>query len=56
MAKVALSHAASDDAFYAAKLATARFYFQRLLPEVDSLVQCASSGSRNLFELASESF
>jgi alkylation response protein AidB-like acyl-CoA dehydrogenase len=56
MARLALSRASSGDPIYAAKLATARFYFQRLLPEVDGLVQSASSGSRNLFELASESF
>jgi hypothetical protein len=56
MARLALSRASSEDPIYAAKLATARFYFQRLLPEVDGLVQSASSGSRNLFELADESF
>ena len=43
-------------AFYAAKLTTARFYFERLLPEVDSLYRSARSGARNLFELDAESF
>jgi hypothetical protein len=56
MAALALSRAGADDPIYGAKLATARFYFQRLLPEVESLFQTAGSGSKNLFELASESF
>ncbi|HTV23893.1 MAG TPA: acyl-CoA dehydrogenase C-terminal domain-containing protein [Polyangiaceae bacterium] len=56
MAHIALSHGASRDGLYAAKLATARFYFQRLLPEVESAARSASSGSRNLFELDAEHF
>ncbi len=48
MAKVALSkfNAGSSDTFYKAKIQTARFYFARLLPEVDSLMRtCKSSVS-----------
>lgn len=37
MAAVALAQRAGDDPFYRAKLATARFYFERLLPETRSL-------------------
>jgi len=37
MAAVALARRASDDPHYRAKLATARFYFERLLPETQSL-------------------
>ena len=44
MARVALDKAGSGDPFYAAKLATARFYFARLLPETAGLVRSARSG------------
>ena len=44
MAKVALAKAASGDPFYAAKLATARFYFAKLLPETAGLIRSARSG------------
>ena len=37
MAKVALAKKDSGDPFYTAKLATARFYMQRLLPDTASL-------------------
>jgi alkylation response protein AidB-like acyl-CoA dehydrogenase len=56
MARIAFARASSSDRLYAAKLATARFYFQRLLPEVESAHRSASSGSRNLFELDADSF
>jgi hypothetical protein len=56
MAKVALDAGPMPGSFYAAKLATARFYFQRLLPEVEWLVRSASSGAGNLFELEAEAF
>jgi hypothetical protein len=56
MAKVALRAGPSPGSFYAAKLATARFYFQRLLPETEWSVQSARSGARNLFELEAEAF
>ena len=55
-AKVALAAGASPGSFYAAKLATARFYFQRLLPEVEWAFQSARSGARNLFELEADAF
>jgi alkylation response protein AidB-like acyl-CoA dehydrogenase len=56
MAKVALEAGPSPGSFYAAKLATARFYFQRLLPEIEWSVQSARSGAQNLFELEAEAF
>jgi alkylation response protein AidB-like acyl-CoA dehydrogenase len=56
MARVALSRASTSERLYAAKVATARFYFQRLLPEVESAYRSASSGSRNVFELDADSF
>jgi alkylation response protein AidB-like acyl-CoA dehydrogenase len=44
MAKVALEKQQSGDPFYAAKLATARFYFAKLLPETASLIRTARAG------------
>jgi 3-(methylsulfanyl)propanoyl-CoA dehydrogenase len=48
---VALQKAGSADPFYASKLATARFYFARLLPEADYNVCAARAGSRSLSQL-----
>jgi alkylation response protein AidB-like acyl-CoA dehydrogenase len=56
MAKLALTAGPSPGSFYAAKLATARFYFQRLLPETEGLLHSARSGTGNLFELETEAF
>jgi len=56
VALTALDHAGAADPFYRAKLATARFYFQRLLPETAYHIRAARSGARNLMELAPESF
>jgi alkylation response protein AidB-like acyl-CoA dehydrogenase len=44
MAKIALAKKDSGDPFYTAKLATARFYFAKLLPETASLIRSARSG------------
>jgi alkylation response protein AidB-like acyl-CoA dehydrogenase len=44
MAQLALAKQGSGDAFYAAKLHTARFYFAKLLPETASLIRTARSG------------
>jgi hypothetical protein len=44
MAKVALAKESSGDPFYAAKLATARFYFAKLLPETAMLIRTARAG------------
>ena len=48
MAKLALQKEASGDPFYKAKLATARFYFAKLLPETASLIRTARAGSASL--------
>ncbi|MBO9550919.1 acyl-CoA dehydrogenase C-terminal domain-containing protein [Pseudomonas sp.] len=45
-----------DEAFYAAKLGTARFYFARLLPRVNSLVASVKAGSESLYLLDAEQF
>jgi alkylation response protein AidB-like acyl-CoA dehydrogenase len=44
MAKVALAKQDSGDPFYRAKLATARFYFAKLLPETAGLIRTARAG------------
>jgi alkylation response protein AidB-like acyl-CoA dehydrogenase len=51
MAKVALAKVDSGDPFYRAKLATARFYFAKLLPETASLIRTARAGARPLMDL-----
>ena len=56
MAKIALEKQDSGDTFYKAKLATARFYFARLLPETAMLIRQARSGSANLMTLDADLF
>ena len=56
MAKIALAKLASGDGFYRAKLATARFYYARLLPETAMLIRQARSGAANLLDLEAELF
>jgi hypothetical protein len=56
MAKIALDKLDSGDSFYKAKLATARFYFARLLPETETLIRQARSGAANLLDLEAELF
>jgi alkylation response protein AidB-like acyl-CoA dehydrogenase len=51
MAKIALEKQDSGDTFYKAKLATARFYFARLLPETAMLIRQARSGSASLLAM-----
>jgi butyryl-CoA dehydrogenase len=56
MAKIALAKQDSGDNFYKAKLATARFYFARLLPETAMLIRQARSGAANLTALEADLF
>ncbi len=60
MAQLALAHCEAQgeaaDPFYRAKLATARFYFQRLLPETAYHIRAARSGAKNLMEFHSDWF
>ncbi|WP_415889273.1 acyl-CoA dehydrogenase C-terminal domain-containing protein [Neptuniibacter sp. SY11_33] len=59
MAKVAqekLAAGEGDAAFYQAKLTTARFYFQRILPRTRGLVETMQSGADNLMEMDQEHF
>jgi alkylation response protein AidB-like acyl-CoA dehydrogenase len=51
--RAALSGQAShDDPFYAGKLSLVRFYFERLMPECDSLLKLLAAGADNLDEAA----
>ena len=56
MAKTALAAEQDADGFYQAKLATARFYFKRLLPRIHSLSESVRAGSDVLFELDAAHF
>ncbi|CAJ91610.1 Acyl-CoA dehydrogenase related to the alkylation response protein AidB [Cupriavidus necator] len=56
MAKIALEKEASGDKFYTAKLATARFYFARLLPETAAEIRKARAGSATLMALDADLF
>jgi alkylation response protein AidB-like acyl-CoA dehydrogenase len=51
MAKVALEKKNAGDPFYTAKLATARFYFAKLLPETAGLIRSARAGLQPLMEM-----
>ena len=56
MARTALAADQDVDGFYQAKLATARFYFKRLLPRIHSLSESVRAGSEVLFELDAAHF
>ncbi len=50
-ARIALDKQATGDPFYQAKLATARFYFAKLLPETAWQIRSARAGAKSLMEL-----
>ncbi len=56
MANVAEQRHGDGDPFYAAKLATAEFFFKRLLPRTLSLEATIRAGSACLYELPAEHF
>jgi len=51
-----LAESDDDAAFYQAKLATARFFMERTLPETSSLLSKLTSGKDNLMALDADSF
>lgn len=55
MVRAALGRKDEDD-FYASKLATARFYFARLLPRIYSLTASVRAGSESLYLLEETQF
>lgn len=56
MAKIALAKQDSGDAFYKAKLLTARYYFTKLLPETAYWIRVARAGATPLMALEAELF
>ncbi|MBV9522589.1 MAG: acyl-CoA dehydrogenase C-terminal domain-containing protein, partial [Alphaproteobacteria bacterium] len=57
MAVVSLPKIAGEEAwFYKAKLATARFFMTRILPETSSLLTIISAGAKPLMQLEAEAF
>lgn len=56
MARLALDRQDEGDSFYRAKLATARFYFSRLLPETAAHIRAARSGAKVLTALDADLF
>ena len=59
MARVAaekLAAGTDEEAFYRAKLQTARFYFARILPRTRTHVATMLSGASNLMDMAAEDF
>jgi alkylation response protein AidB-like acyl-CoA dehydrogenase len=57
MAKASLAKAAGEDGgFYAGKLATARFFMSRILPQTSSLLTIIAAGAKPLMALEAEAF
>ncbi|HEX8623354.1 MAG TPA: acyl-CoA dehydrogenase C-terminal domain-containing protein [Allosphingosinicella sp.] len=54
--KAALANGASDSAFHEAKLVTARFFAERVMPETGSLRRQIEAGSDTLMALPAEAF
>ena len=51
-----LAEGEGDAAFYRAKLATAEFYFERILPRTRALAETMTSGADNLMALDADAF
>ena len=59
MAKISmekLAEGTDDPEFYKTKLVTARFFFERMLPDVSSLLVKMSAGAKTMMELDAEAF
>ncbi|MDZ4759906.1 MAG: acyl-CoA dehydrogenase C-terminal domain-containing protein [Alphaproteobacteria bacterium] len=56
MAKAALDQAGSGDSFYADKLATADYFFQRVLPDATSHLAKVKTGAGSVMALRAEAF
>jgi hypothetical protein len=44
------------DGFYAAKLVTVRFFYERILPQVAGLFQAIKAGKRSMMDMPEEAF
>ena len=56
VAQKKIAEADGDVSFYEAKILTARFYFERLLPRTESLKTTVLSGADNLMAMPEELF
>jgi alkylation response protein AidB-like acyl-CoA dehydrogenase len=56
IAQARLAEGTTEAAFYEAKLATARFYFERILPRVEGHVAAAMAGADTVMSLDEEAF
>jgi hypothetical protein len=55
-ARAALAAGADDPAYYQAKLATARFFADRVMPETGALKRKIESGAESLMAIPAEAF
>ncbi len=56
MAKASLAHEGSGDAFYSNKLATARYFFERVLPDATSHLAKVKTGAAPVMALGADAF
>ena len=56
LAKQKIATAEGDVSFYEAKVMTARFYYERLLPRTESLKVTMLAGADNLMDMREELF
>ncbi len=56
MAKAALAHEGSGDVFYSNKLATARYFFERVLPDAASHLAKVKTGAAPVMALGADAF
>ncbi len=56
LARQKVAAADGDASFYEAKLLTAEFYFDRLLPRTETLKKTMLSGAKNLMQMPEELF
>ncbi|WP_028304876.1 acyl-CoA dehydrogenase C-terminal domain-containing protein [Oceanospirillum maris] len=56
VAQQALANGTTETDFYKAKLATAQFYFSKLLPRTKSLVASINEGGESLMEMSADQF
>ena len=55
-AQQALANGTTEEGFYRAKIQTAQFYYQRLLPRTQMHKACIESGADNLLAMKAEDF
>lgn len=56
MADKSLTHRDKDFPFYQTKIKTARYYFERVLPKIESLIESAKTPAEIMFDFKEEEF